>query len=161
MFPWAGRAAAFRRALGRYDAAGSPDVFILMPNHLHGIVSLSDPAAEIGADIGRGEEAGGSTRCEGDTILPASSPKPTMPTNPKGEEAVKGVSPADETVSAASSPKPTTPTNPEGEEVAKGVLPADEMVAAASSPLRDGGENGPGARHATRFSGGDYPDLQG
>ena len=75
-------AAACWRALGRYDAAVSLDALILMPNHLYGIILIADPAADTGADIGRGEEAGGSTRSEGDTILPASSPRLTTPTNP-------------------------------------------------------------------------------
>jgi len=60
-----------------------------------------------GGDIGRGEEAGGSTCSEGDTISPASSPRLTTRTNAtnlKGEEAANEASPADQGVSAASSP---------------------------------------------------------
>ena len=75
-------AVACWRALGRYDAAASLDAFILMPNHLHGIIFIADPAADTGADIGRGEEAGGPTLSEGETGLPAFSPRVTMPMDP-------------------------------------------------------------------------------
>jgi putative transposase len=78
-----------------------------MPNHLQGIIVI--------ADIGRGEEAGGSAHSEGDTISPASSPRLTVPanaTNPKGEEAANRASPTDQAVSAASSPLRPRGTQP-------------------------------------------------
>ena len=52
-----------------------------------------------GGDVGRGEEAGSSTRSEGDTISLPSSPRLTTPTNatdPKGEEAANRASPTDQ-----------------------------------------------------------------
>ena len=106
-------ACACWQGLCRHFPTVSLDVFVLMPNHLHGIIVIGGSAA--GGDVGRGEEAGSSTRAEGDTIFPASSPRLTMPanaTNPKGEEAANGASPAYQGVSAASSPLRPRGTQP-------------------------------------------------
>ena len=77
-------AAACWRALGRYDAAVSLDVFILMPNHLHGIISLSDPAADTGADIGRGEEAAAQPALKATRSFPPLRPGSRRPRTRRG-----------------------------------------------------------------------------